>query len=159
MSEKTNFDAVQVASLTIADGDEIMPIGSPAASIADPSIDETAPVALTATAPSGATATNPTAPTAYSALSNLTDPVTKTEGEAISAALATLRGEVAAYELVISALVVDNADLRTKLAAAIVDLAAIRTRQATIITDLGDLADDTTTILHACNEFGIIDPD
>lgn len=73
---------------------------------------------ITGTAPAAAaagTATNPSAPTAYAALSNLTDPVTKAEGEALSAALATLRNEVAAYELVISALVVDMATRRTEI--------------------------------------------
>ena|SRR5688572_5627588 len=89
--------------------------------------------ALTATAPAAATATNPAAPSAYSAVVNMTDPVTKAEGEAVSAALATLRGEVATYETAISALVVDVADLRTKLAAAVVDLAAIRTAHQNLL--------------------------
>lgn len=62
---------------------------------------------LAATTVPTITATNPTAPTAYSAVVNMTDPVTKAEGEAVSAALATLRGEVATYETAISALVVD----------------------------------------------------
>lgn len=63
--------------------------------------------------PAAITATNPTAPTAYSAVTNMTDPVTKAEGEAVSAALATLRGEVATYELAISALVTDLTEVRT----------------------------------------------
>lgn len=62
---------------------------------------------LAATTVPTITATNPAAPTAYSAVVNMTDPVTKAEGEAVSAALATLRGEVATYETAISALVVD----------------------------------------------------
>lgn len=92
--------------------------------------------ALTATAPAAATATNPSAPTAYSAVVNMTDPVTKAEGEAVSAALATLRNEVATYETAISALVVDTADLRTKLAAAIVDLGTLRTAHQALLGEL-----------------------
>lgn len=65
--------------------------------------------------PGALTATNPAAPTAYAAVVNMTDPVTKAEGEAVSAALATLRSEVATYEGVISALVVDVAAVRTAL--------------------------------------------
>lgn len=64
---------------------------------------------LAATTVPTITATNPAAPTAYSAVVNMTDPVTKAEGEAVSAGLATLRGEVATYETAISALVVDVA--------------------------------------------------
>lgn len=64
---------------------------------------------LAATTVPTITATNPAAPTAYAAVVNMTNPVTKTEGEAVSAALATLRGEVATYETAISALVVDVA--------------------------------------------------
>lgn len=62
------------------------------------------------------TAVNPAAPTAYAAVVNMTNPVTKTEGEAVSAALATLRSEVATYETAISALVVDVAALNTLIA-------------------------------------------
>lgn len=64
---------------------------------------------LAATTVPTITATNPAAPTAYAAVVNMTDPVTKAEGEAVSAALATLRSEVATYETAISALVVDVA--------------------------------------------------
>src|SRR5688572_17782256 len=79
-----------------------------AANVAAPSaITAASPAAVaagTAANPAALTATNPAAPTAYSAVVNMTDPVTKAEGEAVSAALATLRGEVATYELAISAL-------------------------------------------------------
>lgn len=61
------------------------------------------------------TATNPTAPAAYSAVTNMTDPVTKAEGEAVSAALAALRGTVATNETAISALVVDVAAIKAVL--------------------------------------------
>lgn len=64
---------------------------------------------LAATTVPTITATNPAAPTAYAAVVNMTDPVTKAEGETMSAALATLRSEVATYETAISALVVDVA--------------------------------------------------
>lgn len=92
--------------------------------------------ALTATAPASATATNPSAPAAYAAVVNMTEPVAKAEGEAVSAALATLRGEVATYETAISALVVDCADLRTKLAAAVVDLGTLRTAHQNLLGEL-----------------------
>ena len=72
--------------------------------------------------PAALTATNPTAPSAYAAVVNMTDPVTKAEGEAVSAALATLRSEVAAHELVLSAAVVDLGVLRTSLIALITSL-------------------------------------
>ena len=65
-------------------------------------------------AAANATATNPTAPAAYAAVTNMTASVTKAEGEAVSAALAALRAEVATYELAISALIVDVADIRTQ---------------------------------------------
>lgn len=74
--------------------------------------------------PAALTATNPTAPTAYAAVVNMTDPVAKAEGEAVSAALATLRSEVAAYEVILSAVVVDLAVLRTKQIALITSLEA-----------------------------------
>jgi hypothetical protein len=71
---------------------------------------------LAATTVPTITATNPAAPTAYAAVVNMTDPVTKAEGEAVSSALATLRGEVATYETAISALVVDVAAILALLA-------------------------------------------
>lgn len=64
---------------------------------------------LAATTVPTITALNPAAPTAYTAVVNMTDPVTKAQGEAVSAALATLRSEVATYETAISALIVDVA--------------------------------------------------
>jgi hypothetical protein len=71
---------------------------------------------LAATTVPTITATNPAAPTAYAAVVNMSDPVTKAQGEAVSAALATLRGEVATYETAISALVVDVAAILALLA-------------------------------------------
>lgn len=44
------------------------------------------------------------APTAYAAVTNMTASVTKAEGEAVSAALATLRGEVASLTTLVLAL-------------------------------------------------------
>lgn len=90
----------------------------------------TAPAAAaagTAANPAALTATNPTAPTAYAAVNNMTDPVTKAEGEAVSAALATLRNEVAAYELVISALVADLTAVRAEVVKLVTDVATRRT--------------------------------
>lgn len=55
----------------------------------------------------GLTATAPAAITAYAAVANMTNPVTKAEGEAVSAALATLRDEVAALREVVAACVTD----------------------------------------------------
>lgn len=52
-----------------------------------------------------ATIADPSAPTAYSAVTDMTDPVAKAEGEAVSAALATLVTEVTAHEVITSALV------------------------------------------------------
>jgi len=68
----------------------------------------TAAAATTYAAPS-VTAANPAAPAAYSAVTNMTEPVAKAEGETLSAALEALRDEVALYELQISAIIVDNA--------------------------------------------------
>ena len=68
-------------------------------------------------AASAATATNPAAPTAYSAHASGATAVTSnaaTDLDTTAAALATLRGEVATYEIAISALIVDVADIRTK---------------------------------------------
>lgn len=61
------------------------------------------------------TATNPAAPAAYTAHAAGAVAVVSnaaTDLDTTAAALATLRGEVAAYELVISALIVDVADLK-----------------------------------------------
>ncbi len=72
------------------------------------------------------TAANPAAPTAYSSVST-TNPVTNTEGDAISAALKTLRDEVALYELQISAIIVDDLAQDVAIDALATDVAAIRT--------------------------------
>lgn len=55
----------------------------------------------------GLTATAPVAPDAYAAVVNMTAPVAKAEGEAVSAALANLREEVAALTTVVAACVTD----------------------------------------------------
>ncbi|HUF09473.1 MAG TPA: hypothetical protein VMO47_09145 [Rhodothermales bacterium] len=55
----------------------------------------------------GLTATSPSAITNYDAVTNMTDPVTKAEGEAVSAALATLENEVTALRATVDALVTD----------------------------------------------------
>jgi len=55
----------------------------------------------------GLTATTPSAPAAYAAVTDMTNPVTKTEGETMSAALAALRAEVAALTTVVAACVTD----------------------------------------------------
>jgi predicted RecA/RadA family phage recombinase len=55
----------------------------------------------------GLTATAPAAITDYTAVVNMTDPVTKAEGEAVSAALATLENEVTALRATVAAVVTD----------------------------------------------------
>lgn len=55
----------------------------------------------------GLTATAPAAITNYTAVVNMTDPVTKAEGEAVSAALATLEDEVTALRGTVAAAVTD----------------------------------------------------
>jgi predicted RecA/RadA family phage recombinase len=55
----------------------------------------------------GLTATAPDEITAYAAVTGMTDPVTKAEGEAISAALATAVAELTALRAVVAALVTD----------------------------------------------------
>lgn len=111
---------------TYIDGDDLAVQGEAVADAA----------ALTAEAPAAATAENPTAPTAYSAVVNMSEPVAKAEGEAVSAALATLVTEVGTYETAISALIVDAADLRTQLTAAVVDLGALRTAHQALLDEL-----------------------
>lgn len=60
-----------------------------------------------ATLADGVTAAAPAEVTAYAAVVNMSEPVAKAEGEAVSAALKTLRDEVAALQIVIAALVTD----------------------------------------------------
>jgi predicted RecA/RadA family phage recombinase len=55
----------------------------------------------------GLTAVAPVAPDAYAAVVNMSEPVAKAEGEAVSAALANLRDEVAALTIVVAACVTD----------------------------------------------------
>lgn len=55
----------------------------------------------------GLTSVAPAAVAAYAAVVNMTDPVTKAEGEAVSAALATLRDSVEAQRAIIATLVTD----------------------------------------------------
>ncbi len=55
----------------------------------------------------GLTATAPAAITNYAAVVNMTNPVTKTEGEAVSAALAVLENEVTALQVTVAACVTD----------------------------------------------------
>ena len=90
---------------------------------------------LAATTVPTITATNPTAPTGYSAVVNMTNPVTKAEGEAVSAALATLVTEVGTYETAISALVVD--------------VAAILALEAVIVQNQSDTAQKVIELVTA----------
>ncbi len=55
----------------------------------------------------GLTATSPSAITNYTAVVNMTDPVAKAEGEAVSAALATLQDEVTLLRATVDACVTD----------------------------------------------------
>lgn len=55
----------------------------------------------------GLTATAPDAITAYAAVTDMTEPVTKAEGEAVSAALAVLVLEVTALRAIVASLVTD----------------------------------------------------
>lgn len=55
----------------------------------------------------GLTATAPAEITAYAAVVNMSEPVAKAEGEAVSAALKTLRDEVAALRIIVAACVTD----------------------------------------------------
>ncbi|OFW05653.1 MAG: hypothetical protein A3H96_11370 [Acidobacteria bacterium RIFCSPLOWO2_02_FULL_67_36] len=55
----------------------------------------------------GLTAAAPAAITNYAAVVNMTDPVAKAEGEAVSAALATLENEVTALQVTVAACVTD----------------------------------------------------
>lgn len=94
---------------------------------------------LAATVVPTITATNPTAPAAYSAVVNMTDPVTKAEGEAVSAALAALRAEVATYETAISALVVDVAAILALLAVMAQNDSDTAQKVIEVVTDLEDV--------------------
>ena len=110
---------------------------------------------LAATTVPTITATDPTAPTAYSAVVNMSDPVAKAEGEAVSAALATLRSEVATYETAISALVVDVAAILSLLtvmtqnasdtAQKVIELVAAQAQDRTAIVALTDAIKEITT--------------
>lgn len=84
-------------------------------------------------------ATNPTAPTAYSAVTDMTAPVTKAEGEAVSAALATLRSEVATYETAISALVVDVAAILAVITVMAQNQSDAGQKVIEIVSDLEDV--------------------
>ena len=86
----------------------------------------TAAAGATYSAPA-VTASNPSAPTNDDAVTNMTDPVTKTEGEAVSAALSTLEDEVTAYEVDIGEIIVDNAATLVELDDLADDVALIRT--------------------------------
>lgn len=55
----------------------------------------------------GLTATAPAAISNYTAVVNMSEPVAKAEGEAVSAALATLEGEVTALQVTVAACVTD----------------------------------------------------
>ncbi len=55
----------------------------------------------------GLTVTNPAAITDYAAVVNMTDPVTKAQGEAVSAALAVLENEVTALTAKVTTIVTD----------------------------------------------------
>jgi len=68
----------------------------------------TAAASTTYSAPS-VTASNPTAPTDYVARTDFDANMNKEDGESMSAALQVLRDEVAAYEIDISQIIVDNA--------------------------------------------------
>lgn len=59
-------------------------------------------IAAAFTAHTAATVAAPAAIGAYSAVVNMTDPVTKAQGEAVSAALATLRSNVAALQVTVA---------------------------------------------------------
>lgn len=62
-------------------------------------------IAAAFTAHTASTVAAPAAIGAYAALSNLTNPVTKTEGEALSTALAALRANVAALQVTVAAVI------------------------------------------------------
>lgn len=94
---------------------------------------------LAATTVPTATATNPAAPAAYSAVVNMTEPVAKAEGEAVSAALAALRDEVATYETAISALVVDVAAILTLLGVTTQNASDTAQKVIEIVADLEDV--------------------
>ena len=94
---------------------------------------------LAATTVPTITAVNPSAPTAYSADASMTDPVTKAQGEAVSAALATLRGEVATYETAISALVVDVGAILTLLTVMVQNQSDVAQKIIEMITDSADV--------------------
>ena len=104
---------------------------------ADPASATAAAAALTASATGAVTGTNPTAPTDYTALTNYTDPVTKAEGETLSAALATLADEAIAMEIIQSAMVVDDAAQKVVIDQNVVDVAAQKVELDKLITDVG----------------------
>lgn len=104
--------------------------------------------AATAVSASSAAAVNPTAPTDFTpplaaqAVAVVSEAATDLDD--VASALETLRDETAAYELVISNLITDDASIRTQLNALIVDVADIRTQLNVLITALesaGILAD------------------
>lgn len=134
---------------TLAGGPVRVPVPTPDnaqignAAVADPG-------AITSATPAAAaagTAANPGAVTNYPAVVNMTDPVTKAEGEAVSAALALLEDEVTAIRAEVVKLVTDMATRRTEinavraeLIAANVDIAAVRTKLIALLTALENAA-------------------
>lgn len=109
----------------------------------------------------GLTATAPAAITNYTAVVNMTDPVTKAEGEAVSAALATLENEVTALQVTVAACVTDltvqnqnDSDLAQK----VIELVATQAQNRTAIVALQDavkeLATKTNAILTSLKNAG-----
>lgn len=127
----TAIDALPGGASAPAQTTPVNPLVPQAANVVAPAaITAASPAAVsagTAANPAALTATNPAAPTAYAAVVNMTNPVTKTEGETLSAAHKTLRDEVATYELAISAAVVDLAAIRAEVVKLVTDVATHRT--------------------------------
>lgn len=96
----------------------------------------------------GLTATSPAAITNYAAVVNMTDPVAKAEGEAVSAALATLEDEVTALRVTVAACVTDltvqnqnDSDLAQK----VIELVTAQAANRTAIVALTDAVKELST--------------
>ena len=91
--------------------------------------------AVTATSPA-VTSSNAGAVTDYTALTNYTDPVTKAEGETLSAAVATLADEAIDVNATVTELVTDMAESKTSVDEVIADNVATLAELAKLLTDV-----------------------
>ena len=91
-----------------------------------------APSAITASTVAGPTATGPAAPTAYAAVTNMTEPPTKAEGEAVSAALNVLVGEMTTLNTALVAALADRAADKVEIDKLVTDITALQVSMAAV---------------------------